>query len=35
MTPQHFECKKVTERNMIATQNWYHINQQSLGMKYI
>ena len=35
MTPHHFECKKVTELNMIATQNEYHINWQTLGIKLI
>ena len=31
MTPHLFECKKVTEGNMMPKQNWSHITRDILG----
>ena len=34
-TPHNFKCKKVTELNIITTQNGYHVSWQSLDKKLI
>ena len=31
MTPHQFECKKVTEGNMIPKQKWSHMTPDVLG----
>ena len=31
MTPDQFECKKLTERNMIPKQKWSHMTPNILG----
>ena len=35
MTPHLFECKKVTEGNMIPKQNWYYMTQDIPGKTLI
>ena len=35
MTPHLFECKKLTEGNMILKQNWSHMTQHILGKTLI